>query len=158
LRYALLPHLFVFRVLHCLPPKQSRNAVWPGQSGIHRWGGGFLPSSPSTKALAYLSERHAGLEVYLDDPNVAIDTNHLDRALSVIPMGCHNWMFCWTEMGAKLVSIMQSCSSRAGSKVLTRTPIRSQCCNGARASTWHLEWSNSCRTCENPVRRKSTTL
>ena len=69
---------------------------------------GFLPSSPFTKALAYVRERREGLEVYLNDPDVPIDTNHIERALRVIPMGRRNWLFCWTELGAKHVGIMQS--------------------------------------------------
>jgi transposase len=69
---------------------------------------GFLPSSPFTKAMAYIRERRAGLEVYLDDADVAIDTNHLERALRVIPMGRRNWLFCWTELGARQVGIVQS--------------------------------------------------
>jgi transposase len=69
---------------------------------------GFLPSSPFLGALAYIRERRAGLEVYLDDPEVSIDTNHLERALRVIPMGRKNWMFSWTELGAKHVGIVQS--------------------------------------------------
>ncbi|MFC3107810.1 IS66 family transposase [Undibacterium arcticum] len=69
---------------------------------------GFLPSSPFTKALNYIRERRAGLEVYLDDPDVAIDTNHLERALRVIPMGRKNWMFSWTELGVKRIGIVQS--------------------------------------------------
>ena len=69
---------------------------------------GFLPSSPFMAALAYIRERRAGLEVYLDDPDVAIDTNHLERALRVIPMGRKNWLFCWTDLGAKQVGIVQS--------------------------------------------------
>ena len=32
----------------------------------------------------------------------------LERALRVIPMGKKNWMFCWTELGAKHVGIVQS--------------------------------------------------
>ena len=48
-----------------------------------------------------IRERRAGLEVYLDDPAVSIDTNHLERALRVIPMGRKNWLFCWTELGAR---------------------------------------------------------
>ena len=40
-----------------------------------------------TKALAYARERRGGLEVYLIDPDVPIDTNHLERALRAIPMG-----------------------------------------------------------------------
>lgn len=46
--------------------------------------------------------------MYLDDPDVAIDTNHLERALRAIPMGRKNWIFCWTELGAKQVGIVQS--------------------------------------------------
>jgi len=69
---------------------------------------GFLPSSPLTKALAYARERRDALEVYLADPDVEIDTNHLERALRVIPMGRKNWMFTWTELGAKQVGIIQS--------------------------------------------------
>lgn len=55
---------------------------------------GFLPSSPLTKALAYVRERHAGLSIFLDDPEVPIDTNHLERALRVIPMGRCSGMCC----------------------------------------------------------------
>ena len=69
---------------------------------------GLLPSNPMTKALAYARERRFGLEVYLTDPEVPIDTNHLERALRAIPMGRRNWLFCWTELGAKHVGIMQS--------------------------------------------------
>ena len=69
---------------------------------------GLLPSNPMTKALAYARERRFGLEVYLTDPDVPIDTNHLERALRAIPMGRRNWLFCWTELGARQVGIMQS--------------------------------------------------
>ena len=69
---------------------------------------GLLPSNPLTKALAYARERRFGLEVFLTDPDVPIDTNHLERALRAIPMGRKAWLFCWTELGAKHVGIMQS--------------------------------------------------
>lgn len=68
----------------------------------------FLPTNPLSKALGYLLERRAGLQVYLADPEVPIDTNHLERALRVIPMGRKNWLFTWTEVGAKYVGILQS--------------------------------------------------
>ena len=48
---------------------------------------GLLPSNPLTKALAYVRERRAGLRVFLDDAEVAIDTNHIERALRPIPTG-----------------------------------------------------------------------
>jgi transposase len=38
---------------------------------------GLLPKNPLTKALAYAHERRFGLEVFLTDPDVPIDTNHL---------------------------------------------------------------------------------
>lgn len=69
---------------------------------------GFLPSSPFLGAIAYIRERSEGLEVYLNDPDVSIDTNHLERALRVIPMGRKNWLFSWTELSAKHVGIVQS--------------------------------------------------
>jgi transposase len=69
---------------------------------------GLLPSNPLTQALAYMRERRAGLSVFLDDPEVAIDTNHIERALRPIPTGRKNWLFCWTEVGAKYTGIVQS--------------------------------------------------
>lgn len=69
---------------------------------------GLLPTNPLTKALAYVRERRAGLEVFLGDADVPIDTNHLERALRAIPMGRRNWLFCWTEVGARHAGIVQS--------------------------------------------------
>jgi transposase len=69
---------------------------------------GLLPSNPLTQALAYARDRRFGLEVFLTDADVPLDTNHLERALRAIPMGRKNWLFCWTELGAKHVGIMQS--------------------------------------------------
>lgn len=39
---------------------------------------------------------------------VPIDTNHLERALRVIPQGRKNWMFGWTEVSARHIGIVQS--------------------------------------------------
>ena len=68
----------------------------------------LLPTSPLAKALKYAMARHASLQVFLSDPNVPIDTNHLERALRPIPMGKKNWLFAWTEIGAERVGIIQS--------------------------------------------------
>ena len=46
--------------------------------------------------------------MYLDDPHVPVDANQLERTLRVIPMGRRNWLFRWTELGAKQVGIIQS--------------------------------------------------
>jgi transposase len=69
---------------------------------------GLLPATPFTKALGYLRDRKAALSVFLEDPEVPLDTNHLERALRPIPMGRKNWNFCWTELGARDVGIAQS--------------------------------------------------
>jgi transposase len=69
---------------------------------------GLLPSNLLTKAMAYVRGRRAALEVFLGDADVPIDTNHLERALRPIPLGRKNWMFCWTEVGAKHAGILQS--------------------------------------------------
>lgn len=69
---------------------------------------GLLPSNPLTKALAYVRERRDALQVFLEDPGVPLDTNHIERALRAIPMGRRNWLFCWTEVGAKHAGIVQS--------------------------------------------------
>jgi hypothetical protein len=69
---------------------------------------GQAPSNPFIQALNYVRERRLGLEIFLADPDVPIDTNHLERALRVVPMGRKNWNFCWTELGAKHVGIIQS--------------------------------------------------
>ena len=68
----------------------------------------LLPKSPLAKALSYAQERRSGLEVFLDDPAVAIDTNHLERALRPIPLGKRNWLFTSSEVGAQRVGIIQS--------------------------------------------------
>lgn len=68
----------------------------------------LLPSNPLTQALGYALERRNALSVFLADADVPIDTNHLERALRPIPLGRKNWLFCWTEIGAKYVGILQS--------------------------------------------------
>jgi transposase len=68
----------------------------------------LLPSNRLTKALNYVNKRKDALELFLTDPEIPIDTNELERALRVIPMGRKNWLFCWTEVGAKYVGIFQT--------------------------------------------------
>jgi transposase len=68
----------------------------------------LLPSNPFAIAANYALQRKSGLEVFLGNPAVAIDTNHLERSLRPIPMGKKNWLFCWTELGAERVGIIQS--------------------------------------------------
>jgi len=68
----------------------------------------LLPTNRLTQALGYAHQRQHALSVHLTDPDVAVDTNHLERALRPIPLGRKNWMFAWTELGAKQIGIAQS--------------------------------------------------
>jgi transposase len=68
----------------------------------------LLPSNPFTQAARYALEREAALRVFLEYPNVPLDTNHLEREIRAIALGRKNWLFCWTEVGARYVGIVQS--------------------------------------------------
>jgi transposase len=70
--------------------------------------GGLVPSDPLAKALNYVLSREASLTVFLENPDVQPDTNHLERALRPIPLGRKNWLFCWTELGAEHLGLIQS--------------------------------------------------
>jgi len=68
----------------------------------------LLPKSPISKALCYASEREEQLKVFLRNPALPPDTNHLERALRVVPMGRKNYLFCWSEIGAEQLGVLQS--------------------------------------------------
>ena len=68
----------------------------------------LLPKSPFAKALHYAHERESQLKVFLGNPALPMDTNHLERALRVIPIGRKNYLFCWSELGAEQLGILQS--------------------------------------------------
>jgi transposase len=68
----------------------------------------LLPSNPFAQAARYALEREAALKVFLVTPNVPLDTNHLEREIRAIALGRRNWLFCWTEVGARHVGIVQS--------------------------------------------------
>lgn len=68
----------------------------------------LLPKASLRTAVEYVAARERELRVFLSNPHVPIDTNHLERALRVIPMGRKNYLFCWSELGAKQLGILQS--------------------------------------------------
>lgn len=68
----------------------------------------LLPKDPLSKALAYTHERYHELKTYLTHAQVHIDTNHLERALRVIPMGRRNHLFCWSELGAQQLGVLHT--------------------------------------------------
>jgi len=70
--------------------------------------GVLLPSNPYTKAASYAAEREAALRVFLDQPGVPLDTNHVERELRSVAIGRKNWMFCTTEVGAKYLGYVRT--------------------------------------------------
>ena len=68
----------------------------------------ILPTNPFGQAARYALEREAGLRVFLANPEVPLDTNHLERAIRPVALGRKNWLFCWTEVGARHVGILYS--------------------------------------------------
>lgn len=68
----------------------------------------LLPRNPFTEAAGYALDREKALRVFLEFPDVRIDTNHLEREIRPIAVGRKNWLFCWTEVGARYVGILQS--------------------------------------------------
>lgn len=106
IRKANLPpeKLLEFRAIHSKPPV-DRFFSWLSEMFQTQV---LLPSNPFSAAASYALQREEGLRVFLQYPAVPIDTNHLERTLRPIPMGRKNWLFCWTEIGARYVGIIQS--------------------------------------------------
>lgn len=73
----------------------------------------LLPSNPFVQACEYAIARENELKVFLEDPAVPMDTNHVERALRTQAIGRKNWMFHVTEVGARygaiFYSLIQSC-------------------------------------------------
>lgn len=59
-------------------------------------------------AINYSLEREESLRVFLKNPELELDTNHLEREIRPIAIGRKNWMFCWTEIGAESLCIAQT--------------------------------------------------
>ena len=68
----------------------------------------LVHSNPLSKALTYVANHQEQMSVFLGDPDVPIDTNHVERNLRAIPMGRKNWMFAWSEVGAEHIATIQS--------------------------------------------------
>ena len=73
----------------------------------------LLPSNPFVDAVEYCLNREQSLRVFLDNPEVLMDTNHLEREIRPAVVGRKNWMFHTTEDGARhagmLYSLVQTC-------------------------------------------------
>ena len=93
-----------YRAMHCKPIVEAFFAWLEGVSQEAL----LLPSSPFTKAASYALNRQKQLRVFLEYPDVPVDTNQVEREIRPIALGRRNWLFAWTEVGAKYVGIIHS--------------------------------------------------
>jgi hypothetical protein len=93
-----------YRQKHCAPIVDEF-FEWLSEVQVER---ALLPTNLFTKAATYAIDRESSLRVFLEHPGVQMDTNHLEQAVRPIALGRKNWMFCWTEVGARQVGVLQS--------------------------------------------------
>jgi transposase len=67
-----------------------------------------LPKSPAGQAVAYARKNWAALTRYCDDPELAIDNNHTERALRGFAVGRNNWTFFGSDRGGRTAAILRS--------------------------------------------------
>ena len=68
----------------------------------------FVPSDPFLKAANYALNREEPLKAFLENPDLPLDTNHLERELRPQAVGRKNWMFHVTKEGARHAAIFYS--------------------------------------------------
>jgi transposase len=98
---------------------------------LDAWQPEALPKSPLGKAIYYAKAQWTTLVRYVDDGDVAIDNNAVERAIRGVAVGRKNWMFAGSAQGAHraavLYSLVESCKAEGVepfayfADVLTRT-------------------------------------
>lgn len=68
----------------------------------------LTPQSKLRKAIQYGTKRETALKVFLEDPDLPLDTNDIERQIRTVAVGKKNWMFAWTEAGAEQLGIIYS--------------------------------------------------
>ena len=68
----------------------------------------FVPSDTFLKAASYALNREGYLKAFLENPDIPLDTNHVERELRGQAVGRKNWMFHVTEEGARYAAIFYS--------------------------------------------------
>lgn len=102
----------------------------------------LLPSNKFIKALNYALKYEAPLRVFLDNPEVPIDTNHAERMIRPAVVGRKNWMFHFTENGARhggiLYTLLQTCALQDVNPNVYLTDILQRMDSHPGRDTWQL--------------------
>jgi transposase len=67
-----------------------------------------LPQSALRKALVYMGGMWQGLQVFLDDPNVELDNNRVERSLRGVVLGRKNHLGSRSERGTEVAALFYS--------------------------------------------------
>lgn len=67
-----------------------------------------LPQSSLRKALVYMGGMWQGLQVFLEDPNVELDNNRVERALRGVVLGRKNHLGSRSERGTQVAALFYS--------------------------------------------------
>ncbi len=57
------------------------------------------------KAIAYARKREEKLRQFLSHDDIPLSNNHVERAIRPVAIGRKNWLFFWSEVGAKYAAI-----------------------------------------------------
>jgi hypothetical protein len=57
------------------------------------------------KAVNYAIKREHALKQFLYHPDIPLSNNHVERAIRPVALGRKNWLFFWSEVGAKYAAI-----------------------------------------------------
>ena len=91
--------------------KQLRNELSrPIVESIGKWATEqkLLPGSSLRVAIEYMNDHWKGLQVFLDDPYVPLDTNLVERLIRAIAVGRKNFYGIKSERGGKAAAILYS--------------------------------------------------
>ena len=82
----------------------------PIVQSIHRWAldQRALPQSPLGKAIGYLGSMWPGLQVFLEDPNVSLDNNAVERSLRAVVVGRKNHYGSRSKRGTEVAALFYS--------------------------------------------------
>ncbi|SET22309.1 IS66 family transposase, partial [Thorsellia anophelis] len=67
-----------------------------------------LPNTTFARALKHAINRWKSLEIYLNDGNVPIDNNHIERNIRPIALGRKNWLFAGSLAAGQLMTNIMS--------------------------------------------------
>jgi len=67
-----------------------------------------LPKGPIAKAIGYFLGNYDALELFLTDPNIAMDNNISERQLRLIALGRKNYLFVGHDVAGQNLAVLQT--------------------------------------------------